>query len=76
MGMGEPLFNYDNLIAAIHILRDTSLAQLNISKMYCAHIYYRSQLFLRESPLFSHLFQATAKCYLIKAHLVSSISKN
>ena len=22
MGMGEPLFNYDNLIAAIHILRD------------------------------------------------------
>ena len=24
MGMGEPLFNYDNLIAAIHILRDRS----------------------------------------------------
>ena len=22
MGMGEPLFNYDNLIKAIHILRD------------------------------------------------------
>lgn len=22
MGMGEPLFNYDNLIKSIHILRD------------------------------------------------------
>lgn len=22
MGMGEPLFNYDNLVKAIHILRD------------------------------------------------------